>query len=175
MPIELDQKERSSFLKDEWVLLQNQYEDFDKRSLTIKGWVSTGAIAGLAIGFGAAVNHAYIIPIIVGAVTAAFWYLEVYWKMFQYALADRIRIIEAYFRNDPDILIKDPSPFQLYNWWFRTHVQDEPIYPYERSFRPQRIYRRMRKVALQRFVCLPYALIIFISILAAMFLYIKNK
>ena len=35
--------------------------------------------------------------------------------MFQYALADRIRIIEAYFRNDEGILI-DFTP-----------IEDEPI------------------------------------------------
>ena len=52
MGLQLDEKERASYLKDEWLLLQNHYEDFDRRSLTIKGWVSTGATAGLAIAFG---------------------------------------------------------------------------------------------------------------------------
>ena len=34
-------------LKDEYLLLQNQYEDFDRRSLTIKGWFGGGAAAAV--------------------------------------------------------------------------------------------------------------------------------
>jgi hypothetical protein len=33
------------YLKDEYLLLQDQYEDFDRRTLTIKSWIGTGAFA----------------------------------------------------------------------------------------------------------------------------------
>jgi hypothetical protein len=32
-------------LKGEYILLQNLYEDFDRRSLAIKGWIAAGAVA----------------------------------------------------------------------------------------------------------------------------------
>ena len=37
----------------------------------------------------------------VTVIALVFWYLEAKWKLFQHALADRIRVIEAYFRDDP--------------------------------------------------------------------------
>ncbi len=103
--MQLDEKEKRSFLKDEYLLLQNQYEDFDRRSLTIKGWIGSGAAASLALSFNSTSRYAFLVPIFVAVIAAVFWYLEASWKMFQYALSDRIRIIEAYFREDPDILI----------------------------------------------------------------------
>jgi hypothetical protein len=159
MTTDMTEDQRRSYLRDEYLLLQNQYEDFDKRSLTIKGWVSSGAIAALALSFSSSHKLAPVMPIIVALIVAVIWYLEAYWKLFQYALADRIRIIEAYFRNDPDILIKKPDPFQIYHWWFRSYSKDEPIYDYERegNLRPKRHSERLRRTALHRFVYLPYS------------------
>ena len=51
MVIKLPDDQRRGYLRDEYLFLQGQYEDYDKRSLTIKGWVSTGAIAALALAF----------------------------------------------------------------------------------------------------------------------------
>jgi hypothetical protein len=84
--------------------------------------------------------------------------IEAYWKVFQSASADRIRIIEAYFRNDPDILIKDPDPFQIYHWWFKSYAYDKPIFPYELkdSTRPKTLSERLWRAALHSYVCLPY-------------------
>ena len=64
--------------------------------------------------------------------------------------------IEAYFRNDPDVLIKNPDPFQIYHYWFKSYSRDEPIFDYERISRPKSHSVRLRKVAFQRFVYLPY-------------------
>ena len=94
--MELSDPERRAFLKDEYLLLQNQYEDFDRRSLTIKGWVASGAAAALAISFSTSYRLSILIPVFVSAIALVFWYLEAKWKLFQYALADRIRVIEAY-------------------------------------------------------------------------------
>ena len=49
MQDKLTEDQLHSFLKDEYIFLQGQYEDYDKRSLTIKGWVSTGAVTALAL------------------------------------------------------------------------------------------------------------------------------
>ena len=45
----LTDDQRRNYLKEEYLFLQSQYEDYDKRSLQIKGWVSTGAAAGIAL------------------------------------------------------------------------------------------------------------------------------
>jgi hypothetical protein len=63
--MELDETQRRNFLKDEYLLLQTQYESFDSRSLTIKGWTSTGALAALAVGFAVQHEHSYILPLFV--------------------------------------------------------------------------------------------------------------
>nr|VFK13444.1 MAG: hypothetical protein BECKLFY1418C_GA0070996_100343 [Candidatus Kentron sp. LFY] len=39
------------YLKEEYFKLQDQYEDYDRRALSIKGWIGAGATAGIAIGF----------------------------------------------------------------------------------------------------------------------------
>ena len=90
-------EEKRALLKEEYFFLQQQYQAFDDKTLTIKGWISTGAIAGLALAFGNEVHHAYLIPCFIIVISCIFWYLEAYWKLFQYAFSDRIRIIEAYF------------------------------------------------------------------------------
>jgi hypothetical protein len=51
MAIEITEEQRHSDLKEEYFFLQGQYEDYDKRSLQIKGWVSAGALTALALGF----------------------------------------------------------------------------------------------------------------------------
>jgi hypothetical protein len=163
MAINLSPEQRSNYLRDEYLFLQGQYEDYDKRSLTIKGWVSSGATAALAIAFNTSYKLGLFLPILVAIMVGVIWYLEACWKLFQYALADRIRIIEAHFRNDPQILFKDPEPFQTYNWWFRSYVDDEPIFEYEKS-RPQPYSLRFRKAAFQKFVFLPYVPILFLSL-----------
>lgn len=114
----------------------------------------------------------------VGIVVIIVWYLEAYWKLFQYALADRIRVIEAYFRGDPDVLVKDPDPFQIYNWWFRSCARDEPIYAYEKTLpyprrRPRTRLVRLKQAMFQLFVCLPYFPIIVICALSTFLLWRK--
>jgi hypothetical protein len=164
MPHNLSADSRNTYLKDEYLFLQSQYEDYDKRSLTIKGWVSTGSAAALALAFNAAYKAGVYIPIMLAVIVSVIWYLEAYWKLFQYALGDRIRIIEAYFRNDPDIMFKDPEPFQIYNWWFKSYSKDLPIYPYEKEFRPKARSVRLRQAAMQKFVCLPYIPILILCV-----------
>lgn len=164
--MEIEKNELRGFLKDEYLLLQNQYEDYDRRSLTIKGWVGSGAAAALALAFNTSYHAGLLIPLFVIVISAVFWYLEAYWKLFQYALADRIRIIEAYFREDPEILVKNPAPFRVYHFWFKSFSEDEPIYEYEKPYRPQTFRYRLREAAFQSFVMVLYVCIITLSIVS---------
>lgn len=170
--MEIDDKERRGFLKDEYLFLQGQYEDFDRRSITIKGWITSGSIVGLALSIDKTYLVSIYVPVAMIIISLMIWYLEATWKLFQYALADRIRIIEAYFRNDQDIIVKNPDPFQIYNYWFRSYSNDEPIYEYERKRkniswnRPRSRTRRLMATAFQRFVHLPYSVIVFLSLCA---------
>lgn len=155
-------------LKSEYLLLQGQYEDYDSRSITIKGWVSSGAVAALALGLSSDNKLAIAIPIVTAIIVAMVWYLEAHWKLFQYALSDRIRILEAHFRGDKEILIKDPEPFQVYHWWFKSYKYDEPIYEYERALgRPRSRSQRLIQAAFQRFVFIPHLPIILMCLVIA--------
>jgi hypothetical protein len=158
---EITDDQRRDYLKDEYLCLQAHYEDYDRRPLILKSWATGGATAALALTFNTSYKLALFVPVLVATVCAVIWYLEAHWKLFQYALADRIRVIEAYFRNDPDILLKTPHPLQIYHWWYLSYAKDEPIYEYERTTdkkpgRPQPLSARLRRVAFQRYVCLPY-------------------
>jgi hypothetical protein len=163
---ELDEKEKRGFLRDEYLLLQSQYEDFDRRSLTIKGWAATGAIAGLALGFNGSTKFPSVVPIYVAIIAIVFWSIEASWKVFQYALNDRIRIIEAYFRGEQEILLKfkDPMPFQIYHSWFKAFNKDRPIYKYEETKRPRSKMIRFARAARHPSVCLLYLVIVSLSL-----------
>ena len=78
--MELDEREHRSFLKDEYLLLQNQYEDYDRRSLTIKGWVGSGAAAALALAFNSSYRAALLIPVFVDLIAAYFGTLKLIGK-----------------------------------------------------------------------------------------------
>ena len=137
-------------LKDEYFKLQDQYEEYDSRALQIKGWIGAGSVAGLAIGLDPASSDSGTIWIVISAISACFWYLEARWKLFQYALRGRIKLIEAYFRSGNDQLKdsnSEPAPLQIYESWFENY----------------RISLRALFVAGgQSFVQLPYSLIILI-------------
>ncbi|MCA9176527.1 MAG: hypothetical protein KDB14_18695 [Planctomycetales bacterium] len=158
--------DRDDQLRDEYFKLQDQYEDYDRRALQIKGWIGAGSLAAFAIGLDPGNSAGGLIWLIIAIMCSCFWYLEAKWKLFQYALADRIRILEAHFRADPDVMVKDPEPFQIYSWWFRSYVKDEPIFLYEkeRGYRPRSRAQRLLGAARQSFVHLPYSLIIGLSI-----------
>lgn len=175
-----DEDKRDALLRDEYFFLQQQYEDYDKRSLTIKGWVSSGAIAALALGLSSSYKFPILIPIFVAMIVAITWYLEAYWKLFQYTFSDRIRIIEAHFRGDDDILVKNPAPLQIYHWWYESYSKDEPIYDYEkeenvRGARPRSHSHRLKLAAIQRFVYLPYLPLLLMCCLNLAFLLIWDS
>lgn len=152
------------YLKDEYLKLQDQYEDYDRRALQIKGWIGAGALTAIAIGLDPQKSGNGIMWVTICILSLGFWYLEAKWKVFQYAIADRIRLIEAHFRGEQELLIKELQPLQIYNWWFKSYSQDCPIYDYEDKYRPKPLKSRIWSAAFQDFVMLPYILIIIICL-----------
>ena len=137
--------ENRSLLRDEYLKLQDQYEDFDRRSLTIKGWVSAGAAIAFANGFKTSEPFSVGAWLAIGSIALCIWYLEARWKQFQYALAGRIQELEAHFRGEEP----EPFPLQMYASWFRN---------YRRGHGRSSLWAAAR----QDFVMLPYVLIVLI-------------
>lgn len=122
----MDLKEQASFLKDEYLLLQNFYEDFDRRILSIKGWSATIAIAAIGAGF----YKTKYLWLFASAASLVFWSLEVLWKGFQYLYAPRIAAIEkAFATND----FNELPPLQIYTSWFKAFREKRFAFP--RRFR----------------------------------------
>ena len=143
--------EQDRFLKDEYLKLQDQYEDYDRRSLTIKGWVSAGAAAALVLGLKEQGALGPRVWLVVGGLAICFWYLEARWKSFQYALRPRIEALELYFRGGSEVA---PAPLQIFSAWFAEKGLGSML-------------ARFAGAAVQDFVILPYLPIL----VAAAFLY----
>ena len=167
--------ELRGYLKDEYLLLQDQYEDFDRRTLTIKGWVGTSAFAALAVSFSTTNTYAFIFPVMAAVLAGVFWYLEAHWKLFQQASADRIRIIEAFFRDDSEVFEKNPLPFQAFHQFSLSYGPDNPLYEYEKTVegRPRPKRRRLYRLARQGFVCQPYLTIIVLGMIFFVLLIVR--
>ncbi len=113
--------DHASLLKDEYLLLQNFYEDVDKRCLVIKGWNITLAAAIIAVvysGFSAKIPG---ILFIFGALASLiFWYVEAYWRGLHFFLRIRIKQIEKAFKEDNyDSVV----PLQLFTVWVESYHQ----------------------------------------------------
>ena len=135
-------------LKAEYTILQSQYEAFDGRALMIKSW-SAPLLAG---GVGLGVNNksiALIVALIVAAISL--WVLEAIWKSFQYCYTDRIKLIEAWFREQRS---QEISPFQIFTSWGEVWHR---YYRYPNS---------LISIVQQPFVWMPYLPIIVVGIFA---------
>jgi hypothetical protein len=111
--MDMDEPTKIPLLKDEYLLLERFYEDFDARVLTIKGWSATIAIAAIGVGF---YQSAFLWLFAAGA-SLAFWFLEALWKSFQYCHGNRLERIEKAFREDDYTGIQ---PFQIYTSWAKS-------------------------------------------------------
>src|SRR5262249_46957420 len=98
-------------IRAEYALLQGQYESFDARALTIKS-LATPLLAG-GIGVGLKESSASLIAATAFA-AACLWLLEAIWKSFQYCFADRIKLIEGWFRGEH---VGELAPFQIFTAW----------------------------------------------------------
>jgi hypothetical protein len=110
---------RVGLLKDEYLLLQKFYEDFDARIMTIKGWSATIGLAAIGTGF----YQSRFLFLFASAAGLAFWTLDAIWKSFQYSYAPRIVAIETAFRNSDFSSIE---PLQIYSAWFASYHRTGP-------------------------------------------------
>ncbi len=106
-------EDRITLLKDEYIMLQQFYEDVDRRCLTIKGWGVTVATATIGAGLFFS-RHLFV-----GALASAllFWYLESFWRGLTFFFAQRIKEIEVAFRSDA---WESMAPLQVYTTWTKN-------------------------------------------------------
>ena len=107
----MDKPTKIALLKDEYLLLQKFYEDFDSRVVTIKGWSATIGMAALGGGF----YQSHFLWLFGAGAAIIFWLIEALWKSFQYMYAPRIGQIEQAFRDDT---FDNIAPLQIYTAWF---------------------------------------------------------
>ncbi|HYK53440.1 MAG TPA: hypothetical protein VEV38_07915, partial [Candidatus Eremiobacteraceae bacterium] len=105
--------ERVTLLKEEYLLLQQFYEDYDGKAITIKGWSATIGLAAIGAGF----YETHYLWLFGAGVSFVFWMIESYWKSFQYMYNERIAAIEQAFRDEQFGAI---APLQIYTSWFEV-------------------------------------------------------
>jgi hypothetical protein len=104
-------------LRDEYLLLQKFYEDFDARIVTIKGWSATIGMAAIGGGF----YQTQYLWLFGAAAAFVFWVVEALWKSFQYMYSPRIKLIEKAFASDD---FSGIVPLQIYSSWFKKFDKD---------------------------------------------------
>ena len=107
----MDNAIKIGLLKDEYLLLQKFYEDFDGRIVTIKGWSATIGLAAIGAGF----YQSRFLWLFAAGAAMVFWLVEALWKSFQYMYAPRIQELEKAFANDS---FDGIAPLQVYTSWF---------------------------------------------------------
>jgi hypothetical protein len=104
-------KNRVDVLKSEYIMLEGFYEDIDRRCFTIKSWSITVAVGAI----GAGLIYGKEVLLWVALVSAlVFWYIEAKWRGLSYFFANRIKQIEASFRDGS---FKKLTPLQVYSEW----------------------------------------------------------
>ena len=101
-----------SLLKDEYVMLQNFYEEIDEKGLNIKNWSITVALASV----GAGLFYDKNVLLLASAAAFMFWVLEAYWRGLSYFYVVRIKDIEKAFSEGRE---EKEIPFQVYSAWNR--------------------------------------------------------
>jgi hypothetical protein len=133
---------RDDDLKAEYLKLQDFYEAYDQRALSLKGLATPLLGAGLAVGIKEG-SHAFLWITI--AVAASLWLLEALWKSFQYRFRARIVLLESWFRGEgADGL----APFQIYASWSTA------LKPF------RRLLSAIAMTMLLPFVFLPYLIVV---------------
>ncbi|MCF6255417.1 MAG: hypothetical protein L3J98_05705 [Gammaproteobacteria bacterium] len=117
----MEKEHLDNLLKDEYLLLQNAYEDFDRRALLIKGWSITVALGGIGLAFQ---SKSMSIMVLAGLAALFLWVMEALWKFFQYCSGPRISAIEEYFRGESEEIF----PLQAYTSWFEVFSSSQSWY-----------------------------------------------
>ncbi|NTS76283.1 hypothetical protein HR060_05320 [Catenovulum sp. SM1970] len=112
--MDLTAEQQLNLLEKEYFHLNQVVESFDAKSLTIKAWNVT--LAGTLGGAGAFTKH-YELLLFASLASLLFWYIDTYWKNFQYANYRRIKQIEEYMAGElPDITV-----FQMCHTWNQSY------------------------------------------------------
>lgn len=107
----METKQRADFLKEEYIMLQQFYEDIDSKGLAIKNWAITVGLA--VIGTGIVQNNDLILWAGLAA-SLMFWYLEAHWRGLSHFFSTRIQDIERSFQTDH---LDTETPLQVYSTW----------------------------------------------------------
>ena len=110
----MDEVTRADLLKDEYIMLQNFYEDIDSKGLTIKNWAITVALAAIGTG----ILYRKEILVVGFFASLVFWYLEAHWRGLSHFFSVRILDIEAAFQSEK---WKQEIPMQVYSTWSREY------------------------------------------------------
>jgi hypothetical protein len=113
----MEKKNYASLLKDEYIMLQNFYEDIDAKGLNIKNWSITVALAAIGTGLVYESN----ILLVACATALMFWILEAYWRGLSYFFVVRIKNIEKAFANSTE---DKEIPLQVYSTWDKAYKKD---------------------------------------------------
>jgi len=111
----MDENKKADLLKDEYIMLQNMYEDIDSKGLTIKNWAITVAVA--IIGTSLLNDKKNLLFLAIGALLV-FWYLEAYWRGLSHFISVRIQEIEGAFQKGT---WEKVPPLQLYSSWTKEY------------------------------------------------------
>ena len=106
----MNEEKRAEFLKDEYIMLQNFYEDIDGKGLTIKNWAVTVALATIGTG----ILYRKEVLLVGFFASLVFWYLEAHWRGLSHFFAVRIKNIELAFQSEK---WKEEIPLQVYSTW----------------------------------------------------------
>jgi hypothetical protein len=111
----MDANKLADLLKDEYIMLQNMYEDMDSKGLTIKNWAITVALAIIGTSI---LNESKNLLWLAFAASFVFWYLEAYWRGLSHFFAVRIQNIEAAIQNGT---WEKELPLQVYSTWSKEY------------------------------------------------------
>jgi len=112
----MNEDKRIDLLKDEYIMLQNFYEDIDSKGLTIKNWAITVALPVIGTGL---FYHKEVFLIGIFA-SLVFWYLEAYWRGLSHFFSARIKNIEQAFQSGK---WNEEIPLQVYSTWAAEYKQ----------------------------------------------------
>jgi hypothetical protein len=113
----MNKEQRANLLKDEYIMLQQFYEDMDAKALNIKNWAITVAVATIGAGVLYGNNLLLFVAFLASLV---FWYLEAHWRGLSHFFVVRINEIEA--------IVKDGKadkavPLQVYTKWEEEYAR----------------------------------------------------
>jgi hypothetical protein len=107
----MNKDKRVELLKDEYIMLQQFYEDIDGKGLNIKNWAITVALATIGAGIVYHMNMLFLVAFVAAIV---FWFLEAYWRGLSHFFGVRIKEIESIFRKGK---FDREVPLQVYSKW----------------------------------------------------------